>query len=395
VRIAQVVTSYYPRIGGVETHVRHLAEGLARAGDCVTVLTHQVPGSPVDDWMDSVRVRRFSLTVRLSNYPFSASFFRYLKSHVADFDLVHVHNYHTVLGHAAIGKEVPIVYTPHYHGTGHTPFRALLHRMYRPIGAKLFNASDAIVSVSEAERKHLIMDFPQAAEKAVMIPNGIGRPRAVAGEEGSPDGGPIVITVGRLERYKNIDLIIDAFQALPTPARLVVVGDGPERANLERRASAHTRGWPIVFTGWISDQALESLFRQATVVSSASDHEAFGLSLAEGLASGARVVASAIPAHTALSRLVGVDGPIALAEPRNTQMFTSLLAAGLGEGRIQTGDLNLPSWDYVVDRTREVYSRVCFKHAQYARGPLNMSQSRLGHPMLNRRSRSKFDGNNL
>ena len=62
-RIAQVVSSYHPRIGGVETHVRRLAQGCAEAGDDVTVLTHQVDGSPVDEWIGAVRVRRFPLTV--------------------------------------------------------------------------------------------------------------------------------------------------------------------------------------------------------------------------------------------------------------------------------------------------------------------------------------------
>ena len=40
-------------------------------------------------------------------------------------------------------------------------------------------------------------------------------------------GEPVVLTVGRLERYKNVDLIIDAFRALPYSAILFVVGDGP------------------------------------------------------------------------------------------------------------------------------------------------------------------------
>ena len=91
-------------------------------------------------------------------------------------------------------------------------------------------------------------------------------------------GEPVVLTVGRLERYKNVDLIIDAFRALPYSAVLVVVGDGPDRGRLERHAEASEPGWPVVFTGRISDSMLDRLFAQANVVTSASDHEAFGLS---------------------------------------------------------------------------------------------------------------------
>ena len=133
-RIAQIVSSYYPRIGGVETHVRRLAQGCAEAGDNVTVLTHQVGGTPADEWIDAVRVLRFPLTVNSRNYPFSVSLFRYLQLHATDFDLVHVHNYHTLIGHAAVGSGLPFVFTPHYHGTGHTPIAGFPSPVVPPCG---------------------------------------------------------------------------------------------------------------------------------------------------------------------------------------------------------------------------------------------------------------------
>ena len=51
-------------------------------------------------------------------------------------------------------------------------FRALLHQLYRPAGAKLFTAADAVVCVSEAERDRVVIDFPDVASKIVTIPNG-------------------------------------------------------------------------------------------------------------------------------------------------------------------------------------------------------------------------------
>jgi glycosyltransferase involved in cell wall biosynthesis len=358
VRIAQVVASYYPQIGGVETHVGRLAQGCAEAGDDVTVLTHQIEGSPVDEWMGPGRVRRFPLTLNSETYPFSLSLFRYLRSHVADFDLVHVHSYHTLVGHAAVGSGLPIVFTPHYHGTGHTPLRVVLHRLYRPAGARLFRASDAVICVSDAERDLVMKDFPGAAGKVGTIPNGTDPKPLMRNEVSVVLREPVVLTVGRLERYKNVDLIITAFRALPFPAILVVVGDGPDRSRLERYAEAGEPGWPVNFTGRISDSKLDQLFAQAKVVTSASDHEAFGLSLAEGLASGNRVVASAIPAHVELARLAGMDAPVKLVDPRDSGQFTDLLAAALRAGPVSTGDLKLPSWTEVIADTRDLYSRV-------------------------------------
>jgi 1,2-diacylglycerol 3-alpha-glucosyltransferase len=370
VRIAQVVSSYYPRIGGVEKHVQRLAQGCAEAGDEVTVLTHDLSGSPIDEWMGAVRVLRFPLTVTSRNYPFSLSLFRYLKLHAADFDLVHVHNYHTVVGHAAMISRLPFVFTPHYHGTGHTPLAAFLHRLYRTAGNTQFKAAAAVICVSQPERDLVIKDFPAAAPKVVTIPNGTDSKLLAPDEGGVMLGEPLVLTVGRLERYKNVDLIIDAFRELPSPAVLVVVGDGPERTRLEQHAKANEARWPVHFTGSVSDAMLGRLFAQANVVASASDHEAFGLTLAEGLASGARVVASAIPAHAALARLAGADAPVALVDPRDTRQFTDSLAASLLAGRFPSRDLCLPSWAEVIESTRVLYSRIRLQRRRaYRRGP--------------------------
>ena len=131
-RVAQVVASYTPQIGGVETHVQRLAQGCTGAGDRVTVFTHEVRGYPADEQLNGVRVLRFPMAASSRNYPISLSLFRYLRLHATDFDLVHAHNYHTLVGHAAIRSRLPFVFTPHYHGTGHTRLAAALHRLYGP-----------------------------------------------------------------------------------------------------------------------------------------------------------------------------------------------------------------------------------------------------------------------
>lgn len=357
-RIAQVVASYHPRMGGVETHVERLAHGCAEAGDEVTVFTHQFDRSPAYERIGTVRVRRFPLTVNSRTYPLSLSLFSRLHSHAADFDLVHVHSYHTLVGHAAVGCGLPLVFTPHYHGTGHTRLRALLHQLYRPAGARLFRAADAVVCVSEAERALVIRDFPEVTAKVGTIPNGTDPRFCPAVTDQDRPHEPLVLAIGRLERYKNVDLIIDAFRALPSPARLIVVGDGPDRPRLEQHAESSKSGWPVNFSGRIADSELDRLLAQAEVVVSASDHEAFGLTLGEGLAAGSRVVASAIPAHAELACLAGAGAPITLVDPRDEGKFAGSIAAALRAGRISTPDLKLPSWTEVTADTRDLYSQV-------------------------------------
>jgi glycosyltransferase involved in cell wall biosynthesis len=355
-RIAYAVSSYYPRIGGVETHVQRIARGCAEAGDQVTVLSHEIQGSPADERMGPVRVLRFPLTVDSANYPLSWSLMQYLRSHAADFDLVHAHSYHTLVGHAAVSSHLPFVFTPHYHGTGHTMFRKLLHRVYRPVGARPFNAADAVICVSDAERALVVRDFPSAADKVTTIPNGTDPAVLALDAEWAALAGPVVLTVGRLERYKNVDLVINAFRNLPSDATLVVAGEGPDRARLECRAAEP--GWPVLFLGKISDARLRGLFAKASVVTSCSDHEAFGMTIATGLTSGARVVASDIAAHAEVARLAGAKAPVTLVDPRDTTRLTKALAAALLAGRFPAGEFQLPSWTEVVDATRELYSRV-------------------------------------
>jgi len=358
-KIAQIVASYHPRVGGVEKHVRQLAEGCADAGDEVTVVTHQVGSAPAVEDIDGVRVLRFPLTSSLHNYPLSLSLFRHLKAHKADFDLVHVHSYHTLVGHSAVGSGLPFVFTPHYHGTGHTRFRALLHRLYRSSGARLFMAADAVICVSTAERDLIAADFPNHAGKLVTIPNGIG-PTSVRPESVSlAIQKPLILTVGRLERYKNVDLIIEAFCQLQPNSTLVIVGDGPDRARLERKARAAAEpDRSILFTGRVPETMLSDLLSQANVVVSASDHEAFGLSLAEGLAYGTRAVASPIPAHAELANTAGVNAPVALVDPRDTGRFADGLAASIHAGRVPAEGLRLVPWTDVVRTTRALYLQV-------------------------------------
>ena len=359
-----MAAAYHPAVGGVETHVRELAERCVAAGDEVTVLTHQVPGpaggAPGREWAGGVRVLRFPLTVRARRYPVSLGLFRYVREHAAEFDLIHAHNYHNLTGLAALGHGRPFVFTPHYHGTGHTWLASVLHHLYRPAGARLFRAAGAVICVSAAERDLVAGRFPAAAGKTVVIPNGIGAvppgpPKPAARQAGEVPG-PVVVTVGRLERYKNVDLVIRAFQDLPDPATLLIVGDGPDRARLERYSRAGPARWPVRFTSRVPGQVLGQLLAQASVIVSASDHEAFGLTVAEGLASGARVVASAIPAHESLAAMAGPGSSVILADPRDTRQFSGSIAAALAAGRVPAGTVRLPSWAEVTTATRELYA---------------------------------------
>ncbi|GAA4629886.1 hypothetical protein GCM10023196_053040 [Actinoallomurus vinaceus] len=113
-----------------------------------------------------------------------------------------------------------------------------------------------------------------------------------------------LVTVTRLSREKRPEVAIDALAALRdqgVDAALVVVGDGPHRKRLRRRA----RGLPVTFLGHLSDrQAVAGLVAAADVALFPSPAETFGLATLEALACGTPVV---VPPEGAARELL--DGP--------------------------------------------------------------------------------------
>jgi glycosyltransferase involved in cell wall biosynthesis len=374
VKVALVVSAYEPAVGGVEHHVRRLATGLAAGGDDVTVVTHRLDGrTPAVERKDGVAVHRFPLVVSAPNYRFSPALGRYLRDTHRRFDVVHVHSYHTLVGvNALMAGADGMVFTPHYHGTGHTRFRALLHRPYRSVGRRVMGACRFVVCVSAAEAELLSGDFPAVADRVVVIPNGTDRRRPSASALASCAARPgDVVSVGRLEHYKRNDLLIEAMASVPAPARLVIVGDGPARDDLRRRAQRLGLADRVVLTGRLPDDAVAAVLDTAGVLASFSEHEAFGLSVADGLVAGARVVASDVPAHREVASLsgalasapatgtsaggTGAAASIDLVRPGDARALAAALTKALAAGRPDR-PAPLPTWEDVVSRTRSLYA---------------------------------------
>jgi alpha-1,6-mannosyltransferase len=107
-------------------------------------------------------------------------------------------------------------------------------------------------------------------------------------ELSSGEPGDLVIAAGRLAIEKRWDVVLDAFGLLRErrPAVLVVFGDGPERARLEKRAPPGTR-----FVGFETDRTkLARAFAAADVLVHGCPYETFGLGVAEAIACGCPVV---------------------------------------------------------------------------------------------------------
>jgi glycosyltransferase involved in cell wall biosynthesis len=365
-RIAIVGPGYPPAPGGVECVVAHSARALARAGFEVEVLAQERRADlPRIERDESVLVRRFRSN-QAENFRLAPGLYRYLARHAAEYDVVHGHSYHALVGVASAlvtnlrGGSTPFVLSPHFHGTGHTEARALMHRLYTPLGHAAVTRSHAVVCVSPSEAELFVSRFPKAVNKISVIPNAVDADavRAARALVGEP---PTVLSVGRLETYKRVDRLIRAFGVLASDQaqqrQLVVIGTGPDRARLEALAAEVCPEGSVRFLGRVEDGELHSWLRTASVLCSLSEHEAYGLAPAEALVAGAQVVLSDIPAHTQFT----ASGRAELVDPLadDVTLAETMCRALRADPPSPDAPSPVPDWNQIGARLAALYTSLC------------------------------------
>lgn len=297
---------YPPATGGVETHVAELSRRVAAAGADVVVWTHRPAGASRVDTLDGVRVERFN-HVGPSHLSLAPSLLIHGRRHASGIDLVHAHSYHSTAALAALSvpSRVPVIFTPHYHGGGHSPLASLLHRPYRLLGQRIFARADVIVAVSTAERDLICQHFPELAPRIRVIHNAADVTDIHAALPW-PEQPPTLLILGRQEPYKLVEAAIAAFDQLDHPGQLVILGDGSSHRSITDAARTARRGNDIRVLGQVSDVDRRRWLRTARGVISLSEHEAFGIVGVEGVAGGGRAVLSDIAAHREVESLLPV-----------------------------------------------------------------------------------------
>lgn len=340
-----VTPRYPPHTGGVETHVRELAERFAERGHEVTVVSTDA-GTEVDGERLPRRERRNGVEIRRLRAFAPGGAFHVAPRvaavvRAADAELIHAHNYHSLpVFFAAVGAgDRPFVVTPHYHGASASWRRDVLLRAYRLPGGWALRRANAVLAVSEWERRRLSEDFGVDAD---VVPNGIDVRRfrnAVVPSRARP----YLLCVGRLEEYKGVQRVIRCLPRLPE-YDLLVAGTGPYERELRELASDLDLTDRVDFLGYVSDERLPGLYAGADVYLTMSSFEAFGLTVAEALAAGTPCVVRPAGALVDWSEYEGTvvaedDIPSAVREARTTSPNPS----------------ELQSWDDVVSSVEECY----------------------------------------
>jgi glycosyltransferase involved in cell wall biosynthesis len=186
--------------------------------------------------------------------------------------------------------------------------------------------ASSVIAVSDYLRRELEAKIPDARGKTEVVDCGVDLslfgPRA-GSDAGPVQNGPVFVCVGSLIERKNVVRLADAFATLDE-GRLVFVGDGPLRPELEGRPN-------VEITGRVAHQEVPRYLAEATVLCQPSLIEPFGQALLEAMASGTSVVATR------------VGGPPEFVPPEAGVLVDPLDTEALADGMRRAAELPRPN----------------------------------------------------
>jgi glycosyltransferase involved in cell wall biosynthesis len=282
VRILQVCPKYYPSIGGIEEYIKNISERLAKEHEVCVFTCDPTCRLPKQEKINSVLVERFKSFSPSDAYHISFQMAKELKK--AEFDIVHGHSYHALplyFSRNARGKK--FIVNTYYHGHGHTPVRSVFIKFYKPFGSKILKSASRIIAISNYEKELLRRDFAIKEDKLSVIPPGIDLSE-FGNLERICKKSKTILFIGRLERYKGVQHIIQMLPLLDKDFHLQIVGKGPYKANLVTLIDKLGLNDSVKFYQDLTRQELLKMYVGAGVFVTLSQHETFSIVVAEALA---------------------------------------------------------------------------------------------------------------
>lgn len=309
-RIGMFVNYYIPSKGGIETSVINLKNGLEAAGHQVFIFCPNYPGWEEKD-PKVYRYKSFAFAQGGYQYviplPQLSKMDEVVRS--LNLDIIHSHGPYSLGWEATkLGRRLrlPVVVTYHikYEDYSHYVFgvpKQLARKVIRWFVNRNCRKCDAIIAPSSAIKKLL---FDQGIKKSVyVIPSGIGIDQFAADQGkreelrrkyGVRNNEVLLITASRVVPEKNIDFLVRAFALIherKKSAKLMIVGDGSYRGELEALVKELSLGESIVFTGLLDKEGMIAHYQASDIFTFASLTETQGLVAVEAMAAGLPVVA--------------------------------------------------------------------------------------------------------
>ena len=343
--------------GGIERVVGELAQRLSRYHDAdVHVWSGTLGHAQTCDW-EGVHVKTYH-TSRRVGYA-SPQMFVDLKRCGRSFDVIHAHSSGTLVPLMAslTATTTPLVVSPHFHPLASNKLFSRIKPFYeRVVDRYTLDKANKVICVSETEAEMMRKRFA-IADKVVTIYNGVNADKIQSAQPYKFDG-KLILYVGRLERYKNIQLVVEAFAHLPKRFVFYIVGEGPYKSRLEALIHHYCLSERVKLLGACPDKELYRCMRTSALLVNLSEIEAFGITVLEALAAGAPALVNETLGLGELARRFDRAVFSIPVEAVSAHELAQAIhdVAGTDVGLV---DLNDFRWDRIAARTLDVYKEVC------------------------------------
>ncbi len=321
-KILQIISS--GGMYGAESVILDLCRGLDKGGNCGEIAVFANSSAPNLDLRDAALREGIKCHVIPCRGQVDRKAVQMIRDLVTSdgFDVVHAHGYKPdIYSYAALCQAgIPMV------STCHTWYdNDPLVYLYGVLDRFVLRSYDRVVAVSEEVRRRLLKAGVQT-DKSVLIPNGIEMQSFSNAMPSLRPGagdfkGILIGLVGRLAKEKGIDIYLRAvtqvLRAFPETA-FVVVGEGPDRDNLQKLTDELGIGRSVSLLGRRSD--MPSVYASLDLLVSSSRQEGLPIAILEGMASGLPIIATAVGEVPAVIEdgvsgiLIPKEDPDALAE---------------------------------------------------------------------------------
>ena len=295
----------YPTFGGSGVLATELGKALAEKGHEIHFITYQQPVR-----LSGFHTNIFYHEVRVPTYPLfdfppyelalASTMVDVILNH--DLDLIHAHY---AIPHASAaytakqivkgktGRSVPVITT--LHGTDITLVGR--DKTYEPVVTFSINESDAITAVSENLKQETLKHFDikkeiQVIHNFVDLKRFNKKPLAAFKKVIAPHDEKIIIHASNFRKLKRIEDVMEIFKKIhaATPAKLLMVGDGPERPIAEDLARQFGIEADVRFLG--KQEQMEDILAVSDLFLLPSEYESFGLVALEAMAASTVVISS-------------------------------------------------------------------------------------------------------
>ena len=286
----------YPTFGGSGVLATELGKALAKKGHEIHFISYNQPAR-LEAFLENV----FFHEVSIPKYPLFdyAPYETALAGKIVEIvrgnklDLLHVHYAIPHASAALLAKqilaedntEIPVLTT--LHGTDIT----LVGReaSYEPVVSWSINNSDAVTAVSKSLVEDTLEHF-QVKREVLMIPNFIDfdrfnkKPKEHFKKAIAPNKEKILVHTSNFRKVKRVDDVIRLFHIVQQeiPSKLLLIGDGPERSNIEKTCRELKVCDKVTFLG--KQEAIEEILSVCDLFILPSERESFGLSALEAMA---------------------------------------------------------------------------------------------------------------